>query len=284
MSPNLLDKAKKAFSPNSTDSTRRQTISSPTKPTMANRSLSISDSSKKPSVVCVFCASGPGKNPVHMESARTLAAEFHAHNISLVYGGGTVGIMGELAQTLVGLSGPGAVHGVIPRALIRTEKGYDGTDIGKAGQGKEAEKTVTAEELRKVDSGANGSLLKESEFGHTTIVPDMHTRKRLMAQKVIEGGPGSGFVALAGGYGTIEEVMEMVTWNQLGIHKMPIVLVNIGGYWDGLLSWVRNSVKEGYVSEGNADILVEVKGTGEVVEALRRYRVSEERYKLDWST
>ena len=222
-----------------------------------------------------------------MESARTLAAELNTHNISLVYGGGTVGIMGELAQTLVGLSGPGAVHGVIPRALIRTEKGYDGTDIGKAGQGqgKEAEKTVTAEELRKVDSsGANGSLLKESEFGRTTIVPDMHTRKRLMAQKVIEGGPGSGFVALAGGYGTIEEVMEMVTWNQLGIHKMPIVLVNIDGYWDGLLSWVRKSVREGYVSEGNAGILVEVKGTGEVVEALRRYRVSEERYKLDWST
>jgi uncharacterized protein (TIGR00730 family) len=104
-----------------------------------------------------------------------------------------------------------------------------------------------------------------------------------MAQQVIDGGPGSGFVALAGGYGTIEEVMEMVTWNQLGIHALPIVLVNIDGYWDGLLQWVRNAVKEGYIGERNADILVEVKGTEDVVEALKGYRVSEERFQLDWT-
>ena len=90
-------------------------------------------------------------------------------------------------------------------------------------------------------------------------------------------------VALAGGYGTIEEVMEMVTWNQLGIHALPIVLVNIDGYWDGLLQWVRNAVREGYIGERNADILVEVKGTGDVVEALKGYRVSEERFQLDWT-
>jgi len=125
-------------------------------------------------------------------------------------------------------------------------------------------------------------MLKEGEFGQTTVVPDMHTRKRLMAQRVMEGGPGSGFVALAGGYGTIEEVMEMVTWNQLGIHRCPIVLVNVNGYWDGLLQWVKNSVEEGFVGEKNADILVEVKSVDDVVEALRSYRVSEARYQLDW--
>lgn len=105
-----------------------------------------------------------------------------------------------------------------------------------------------------------------------------------MAQRVMEGGPGSGFVALAGGYGTIEEVMEMVTWNQLGIHRCPIVLVNVDGYWDGLLQWVKNSVEEGFVGEKNADILVEVKSVDHVVEALRSYRVSEARYQLDWET
>jgi predicted Rossmann-fold nucleotide-binding protein len=78
-------------------------------------------------------------------------------------------------------------------------------------------------------------------------------------------------------------VMEMVTWNQLGIHALPIVLVNIDGYWDGLLQWVRNAVREGYIGERNADILVEVKGTGDVVEALKGYRVSEERFQLDWT-
>ena len=230
-----------------------------------------------------------------MASARSLAQVLHDANYSLVYGGGTVGIMGELAKMLVSLSGPQAVHGIIPRALIRTEKGYDGTSVGEQGRatkyrqrkgstaGKEAEKIMTSDELRRIDSGFGADLLQEGDFGRTTIVPDMHTRKRLMAKQVIDGGPGSGFVALAGGYGTIEEVMEMVTWNQLGIHAVPIVLVNIDGYWDGLLSWVRNAVNEGYVSEGNAGILVEVKGTGEVVGALRGYRVSEERFQLDWT-
>ena len=225
-----------------------------------------------------------------MASARSLAQALHEAQYNLVYGGGTVGIMGELAKTLVTLSGPQSVHGVIPRALIQTEKGYQGTKVGEqgkpqtAGAGKEAEKTMTSDELQRIDSGDGGDLLQESPFGRTTIVPDMHTRKRLMAQQVVDGGPGSGFVALAGGYGTIEEVMEMVTWNQLGIHALPIVLVNIDGYWDGLLSWVRNAVKEGYVGEGNAGILVEVKGTADVVQALKGYRVSEERFQLDWTT
>lgn len=221
-----------------------------------------------------------------MNSARALGKALHAANINLVYGGGTVGIMGELARTLVSLSGPSAVHGIIPKALIKTEKGYDGTPVGEAGKHKEAEKTVSREEYEEVQEHRHGtpSMLKESEYGQTSVVPDMHTRKRMMAQKVIEGGPGSGFVALAGGYGTIEEVMEMVTWNQLGIHRCPIVLVNVDGYWDGLLQWVKNSVNEGFVGEKNADILVEVKSVEDVVEALRSYRVSEARYQLDWET
>lgn len=104
-----------------------------------------------------------------------------------------------------------------------------------------------------------------------------------MAASVEAGGPGSGFVALAGGYGTMEEVMEMVTWNQLGIHQLPVILVNVDGYWDGLLDWVRNSIREGFVGEANADILREVKRAEDVVEALRDYKVAEGRFKLDWS-
>lgn len=221
-----------------------------------------------------------------MDSARKLAKALHGANISLVYGGGTVGIMGEIARTLVSLSGPSSVHGIIPKALIKTEKGYDGTPVGEAGKSKEAEKTVSREEYDEVQAHRHGtpSQLKESDFGQTSVVPDMHTRKRMMAEKVMQGGPGSGFVALAGGYGTIEEVMEMVTWNQLGIHSCPIVLVNVDGYWDGLLQWVRKSVNEGFVGEKNADILLEVKRVEDVVEALRSYRVSEARYELDWAT
>lgn len=220
-----------------------------------------------------------------MESARTLAQSLHASSISLVYGGGTRGIMGELARTLVCLSGPKSVHGVIPRALIRTDPKYEEVpkqaDLDSGPKG--AERRMSDAELQRIDSGERASLLQHGKYGLTTVVPDMHTRKRTMAQMVIEGGAGSGFVALAGGYGTIEEVMEMVTWNQLGIHRMPIVLVNIDGYWDGVLQWVRNSVKEGFVGESNAGILVEVKDTGEVLNALKEYRVAEGRFKLDWS-
>ncbi|ERF69315.1 hypothetical protein EPUS_04020 [Endocarpon pusillum Z07020] len=233
------------------------------------------------------CASGTGNNPAHTESARTLAQSLHQSNISLVYGGGTRGIMGELARTLVSLSGPESVHGIIPRPLIRIDPKYEQNakqaDLNSNSGSKDAERGMSADELQKIDSGEKASLPQKSEYGLTTVVSDMHTRKKAMAQMVIEGGPGSGFVALAGGYGTIEEVMEMVTWNQLGIHKMPIVLVNIDGYWDGLLQWVRNSVKEGYVGESNAGILVEVKSTDEVLDALKEYRVAQGRYNLDWS-
>lgn len=193
--------------------------------------------------------------------------------------------MGALASELVKLSGPKSVHGVIPRALVKIENGYrdtyrPGDDVSASDVGGKAP------EREIVTSGKKGGdvseLLLESEYGMTTIVPDMHTRKQIMATKVIEGGPGSGFVALAGGFGTIEEVMEMVTWNQLGIHHRGIVLLNINGYWDGLLSWVRNSVEEGFVSAVNGGILVERKEVGEVLETLRQYQLSPGRFSLDW--
>jgi uncharacterized protein (TIGR00730 family) len=198
-------------------------------------------------------------------------------------------MMGEVARTLVSLSGPQSVHGVIPRALIRADPKYAQSaketeqNSSNSNGSKGAERGMSAEELQNLDSGEQGGLLQDDEYGFTTVVVGMHTRKRKLAQMVMDGGPGSGFVALGGGYGTIEEVMEMVTWNQLGIHGMPIVLVNINGYWDGLLQWVKNSVKEGFVGEANAGILVEVKDPAEVVEALKQYRVAEGRLKLDWS-
>lgn len=217
---------------------------------------------------------------MHMEVARTLAREFHKNNVHLVYGGGTTGLMGEIARTLVSLSGPKAVHGVIPRALVRvsntaaTEQQQPGTNDGTPTAGKKAERVVsdTVED--------NG--IPESEYGLTTIVPDMHTRKRLMATKVLEGGPGSGFVSLAGGFGTIEEVMEMTTWNQLGIHRMGVVLLNINGYWDGLLAWVGNAVDEGFISAENGQILAEARDPTEVWPKLLEYRVSNGRMQLNW--
>jgi hypothetical protein len=143
-----------------------------------------------------------------------------------------------------------------------------------SGEGKAAERVVTDDTL---DDG-----IPESEYGMTTIVPDMHTRKRTMATMVLEGGPGSGFVSLAGGFGTIEEVMEMTTWNQLGIHRVGVVLLNINGYWDGLLGWVRNAVAQGFISADNGEILAEARCPEEVWPKLLEYRVSNGRMQLNW--
>ncbi|CDM37540.1 Cytokinin riboside 5'-monophosphate phosphoribohydrolase LOG [Penicillium roqueforti FM164] len=240
----------------------------------------MADSETKPAVVCVFCGSVPGNSPVHMEAARALAEEFHKNNVQLVYGGGTTGLMGEVARTLVSLSGPKSVHGIIPRALVEV------ATVGGMRQHMETQSTAkqagkAAERVVDSDAVHTGGI-PESEYGITTIVADMHTRKRLMATKVLEGGPGSGFVSLAGGFGTIEEVMEMTTWNQLGIHKVAVVLLNINGYWDGLLAWVRNAVQEGYISASNGEILAEAKEVSEVWPKLLAYRVSTGRMQLNW--
>ncbi|KAK4505038.1 hypothetical protein PRZ48_003001 [Zasmidium cellare] len=212
---------------------------------------------KRPTV-CVFCGASPGTSPAHLEAARALARAFHAHNINLVYGGGTVGVMGELAKTLVSLSGPSAVHGVIPEALLVYER-----------NGREKGTSVAVD-------------IDENVYGRTTVVKDMHSRKQLMAREVIDSGPGGGFVALSGGYGTLEELMEVVTWNQLGIHARGVVVFNVEGYYDGLLNWVKTAVSSGFVSETNARIMVEAKSGEEVVEALRGYQNAEGRFKLQW--
>ena len=171
--------------------------------------------------------------------------------------------MGELARTLVSLAGPDSVHGVIPEALIKLEQQGG---IGGDGSKNDAKNTIN-----------------EKIFGRTTIVKDMHTRKTLMAKLVMEGGLGSGFVALSGGYGTMEELMEVTTWNQLGIHACGVVVYNVDGYFDGLIAWIRTAVSAGFISGGNAGILVEALTAEECVRSLREYKVSEERMKLDWS-
>ena len=157
--------------------------------------------------------------------------------------------MGELARTLVSLAGPSSVHGIIPSPLLTLERDHQ---------------------------------INEAVYGRTTVVKDMHTRKQLMAKEVIDAGPGGGFVALSGGYGTLEELMEVVTWNQLGIHDRPVVVYNVDGYWDGLMSWVRNAVSSGFINAGNADILVEAQSAEKVVVELNEYRKAAGRLDLQW--
>ena len=104
-----------------------------------------------------------------------------------------------------------------------------------------------------------------------------------MAAEVVEGGHGSGFVAISGGYGTLEELAEMVTWNQLGIHDRGVVAYNVDGYWDGVLQWVSKAVESGFITEKNQSIMLEAKSSEEALQKLRDYMASEGRLNLQWS-
>jgi uncharacterized protein (TIGR00730 family) len=172
--------------------------------------------------------------------------------------------MGEVAKTIVSISGPDAVHGIIPEALVKFER--DSTYSGKA------------------DPKTGYFLPEEEVYGRTTVVQDMHTRQQMMAQEVLDAAPGSGFIALSGGYGTMEELLETATWNQLGIHDKGVCVLNIDGFYDGLLQWLKKAVEEEFVRESNADILVTATDPEGAVQALRDYKISGGRYNLTWET
>jgi uncharacterized protein (TIGR00730 family) len=229
--------------------------------------MSLATETRKQPVICVLyvpptaylCGASSGTSPAHLAAARALAHVLHNNNIHLVYGGGTAGLMGEVARTLVSLSGPDSVHGIIPQPLIRFEQ--------------QTEPSSADPNAHSIDSTA---------YGKTTVVKDMHTRKQMMAQEVIDGGPGGGFVALSGGYGTLEELMEVITWNQLGIHSMPVIVFNVEGYWNGLLGWVKTAVTSGFVGPTSAGILVEALSAEDVLTQLKAYQNAEGRFDLTW--
>jgi uncharacterized protein (TIGR00730 family) len=145
--------------------------------------------------VCVYCGSGPGTNPRFVEAAQGLGKIFADNNIRLVYGGGSVGLMGAIAKSV--LDHGGAVTGIIPDFLRAREN----------------------------------ALTKVQEM---IVTPDMHERKRLMFER------SDAFVALPGGVGTLEELVEMMTWQQLGRHSKPILVANIDGFWEPLMALIAH--------------------------------------------
>jgi uncharacterized protein (TIGR00730 family) len=202
--------------------------------------------------------------------------------------------MGELASTLVSLSGPDSVHGIIPKALVSHERddNYTSTQETPATPGQEhtpvfatngVNGTHTAPTPAVAPATKQLAVPSEAQFGKTTVVKDMHSRKQMMAMEVINGGPGSGFIALPGGYGTIEELVEMCTWNQLGIHAKGVCVLNVNGFWDGLLGWVRNSIDAGFIRQGNGEILKEAMTAEDAIRQLREYKVSPNVLQLKWS-
>jgi uncharacterized protein (TIGR00730 family) len=152
--------------------------------------------------ICVFCGSSAGHDPLYAEVARRVGETLARRGIRLVYGGGRIGLMGEVARAA--LASGGEVVGVIPEALMRRELAYD-------------------------------------DLTELHVVATMHERKALMAER------SDGFIALPGGFGTFEELGEMLTWSQLGIHAKPVALLDVKGYYQPLLSLFDHAVTEGFV-------------------------------------
>jgi uncharacterized protein (TIGR00730 family) len=152
--------------------------------------------------ICVYCGSNVGTNPAYVAAARQLGQSMAKERIGLVYGGGGLGLMGELARAV--LAHGGRVTGIIPAFL-----------------------SVKERMLRDVTE--------------LVVVDDMHQRKKLMFDK------SDAFVALPGGIGTLEELVEQLTWAQLGRHTKPIVLVNIDGFWAPFLALLRHMGEEAFI-------------------------------------
>ncbi|MEE9321961.1 MAG: TIGR00730 family Rossman fold protein [Granulosicoccus sp.] len=161
--------------------------------------------------LCVYCGSSSGASPQYVEVSWALADVMLERDITLVYGGAHVGIMGAIADRL--MLGGGRVIGVIPEALVKFEVAHDGLT-----------------ELH--------------------VVADMHARKAMMADK------SDAFVALPGGLGTLEELFEVLTWSQLGIHGKPCGLLNIAGFYDSLLQFLDHAAGEAFMTVAHRELLI----------------------------
>ena len=153
--------------------------------------------------LAVYCGSAAGSQPVFADATRATAAAMLSRGVDLVYGGGRLGLMGLIADSV--LAGGGRVYGVIPKALVQLEVAHNG---------------VT--ELHTVET--------------------MHERKAQMTELA------DAFVALPGGIGTLDELFEAWSWNALGYHKKPLCLLNVEGYWDGMIAFIDHAAECGFLS------------------------------------
>ena len=177
--------------------------------------------------LCVFCGSSPGVNPAMARSARNLGRTMSAQGIGLVFGGGRVGLMGEVATAV--MQAGGEAIGVIPQHLYDREVAYD-------------------------------------DITRLEIVDSMHVRKARMVEL------SDGFIALPGGLGTFEEILEALTWAQLGLHQKPCGLLNTAGYYDLLASFLDQAVVQQFLAAGHRDMLIIEQEPDKLLEHFRAYR------------
>lgn len=188
------------------------------------------------SSLCVYCASSPGSNQAITDATVALGRLLADQDIELVYGGGAVGLMGLVADTVMGAGG--RVTGIIPTGLFPKEVGHIG---------------IT--ELIEVDS--------------------MHDRKRAMFERA------DAFVALPGGFGTLEELAEVTTWLQIGMHAKPVGVLNVDGFWDHLFAWLDRAVDDRVLKEKNRDLLISESEPSALLDRLRTTTLAHEPKWLD---
>uniref|UniRef100_A0A0A9DGW5 Cytokinin riboside 5'-monophosphate phosphoribohydrolase n=1 Tax=Arundo donax TaxID=35708 RepID=A0A0A9DGW5_ARUDO len=176
--------------------------------------------------ICVFCGSSQGKKRSYHDAAIELGNELVARSIDLVYGGGSIGLMGLVSQAVY--DGGRHVIGVIPKTLMTPE-------------------------------------ISGETVGEVRPVADMHQRKAEMARQ------SDAFIALPGGYGTLEELLEVITWAQLGIHHKPVGLLNVDGYYNSLLTFIDKAVEEGFINTSARRIIVLAPTAQELMDKLEEY-------------
>jgi uncharacterized protein (TIGR00730 family) len=175
--------------------------------------------------ICVYCGSGLGRDPAHRRAAETLGRSMAEARVRLVYGGGSVGLMGTVAHAV--LDAGGEVTGIIPAFLRNREHPMTG-------------------------------------LSELIVTDGMHQRKMLMFERA------DAFVALPGGIGTLEELVEQMTWAQLGRHEKPVLLANIGGFWDPLVGLLDGMRYEGFIRSGFEVAYLVEERPEDIVPALQR--------------
>ena len=177
--------------------------------------------------IAVFCGSSIGFNSNYAEEAKKLGQYFAKNNISLVYGGGKIGLMGAISDTII--ENKGEVIGVIP------------------------------------------SLLRHEEVAHTNITK-MIVTKKMSKRKVRISKLVDGYIALAGGFGTLDEIFEALTLGQLGIENKPIGILNTNGFFNNTLQQLDHMVSEGFLKQNNRDMILVSENIEELIDKMNTYQ------------
>ncbi|ESK38434.1 hypothetical protein P256_01973 [Acinetobacter nectaris CIP 110549] len=179
-------------------------------------------------LVALYCGSRTGNKPIYLQSAIELAEGLAQHHFGLVYGGASIGLMGQVADTFVECGGE--TVGVIPEFMLDYEVAHH-------------------------------------ELTELHVVQTMHERKAMMADRA------SAFIALPGGLGTFEEILEVATWGQLEQHQKPMILYNVNGYYNSLISQLDHAVREGFLPPQHRAKLIVCQELNEIYTALNRLEV-----------